>query len=1066
VKIIRDPQLYSDPLKIFRKIIKTTWPAPEAGAGVVCLFPTQPLLEYWEQTLVQEYGSYGGARFLLFDGLIREIWEETRPDWTWLSGEAVTLILRKIFLELKDKGEIPYYGQALESPGFFSVLNEEITTLKRSGITARVFADWLRREPPGTRPAQRDFSLIYQRYQDLLVSRKWADAEDKLSHATVDLSRSLWVKSLQRLYVIGFSDFTSEQERFLRAFARTTEVTALFDASAEGKQGVYSPKLRLENKRRGADRNGPKLVSDSEKEGSAGELDPESERTNLAYLQRYIWRRRHFSSQPESHTRANIAQGEPKERLRGQTLSSAGERIETPQHIAVTELSDIYGRVEDKSVGFLEIDGGWRREMKTVALEVKQTLAHNPLLSPAEIGIITPYTGNLEEIYRIFEAAGLPVTGQARRVLRFQPIGRALLQPFITAVHSYAWPEMIKLLRWGGVIPVEKLYGVIPEGLGEWRRIIHQLYPDLETEFIFAFLEKIPDQARIEEYFSLCRFWLTTPELLQAFLPKGNGQAVSVLNKKRFMQTAMVSTLQEVLAKLATVFAYVSDWEVGLADFVAILEDILSNSAKGIVYGWGNGIRILTPQEARGLRFQVTFITGVNEGLWPTHTSIGWVLDEGDLTFWRRRGFSLRTSTEDLSMQRLVFYNALTSATAALKISCCRSDEDGHPVNPSTFWEDLRNLLPNVSVISLSKGFALAYSTLPSPDNGENTQSDEIIKMERNRRRGIPAFHGMLDRDESTAIEIQRIFTHKPIGITVLEEYAACPFAFFCQRLLRLDTQAEPTYLPDRMDEGSIMHNALRDFFRQHRGEALQARDFLAYLEELKDLVDRYYPEISEQRPLIYRNLSALNRETLLARLTGLLKEEISWQEKTGGAYRPHFLELGFGGPVVEGDEASTERCLEITKDQARVRLKGKIDRVDLGLDGGFIVYDYKSGSASRVKAVKEGKLLQLPLYLQALEELFPELRKALGMTYYSLARSERTDGFWREGFGQRHRLKLRELKSEEWRELIVFSREKSIEYYSAIITGAYPLLPPEGKCPTYCRFKRVCRRGERPEVS
>jgi hypothetical protein len=111
------------------------------------------------------------------------------------------------------------------------------------------------------------------------------------------------------------------------------------------------------------------------------------------------------------------------------------------------------------------------------------------------------------------------------------------------------------------------------------------------------------------------------------------------------------------------------------------------------------------------------------------------------------------------------------------------------------------------------------------------------------------------------------------------------------------------------------------------------------------------------------------------------------------------------------------------------------------------------------VKEVKEGKLLQLPLYLQAVQELYAEARQAMGMSYYSLARSERKDGFWREGFGGRFQLKLRELKEPEWEELLAESRKKALQYYKGIISGEFPVLPPEEKCPTYCLFPRVCQR-------
>ncbi|HHU50858.1 MAG TPA: hypothetical protein GXZ36_03420 [Firmicutes bacterium] len=1102
MRIIRDPQLYASPLKVFHKIIKRFWPTPGAGSGVVCLFPTQPLLEFWEEKLLQESGSYGGARFLLFAGLIREIWEEQRTDWTSLSTEEVSFVLRKVFTQLRTEGKIPYYGQALTSAGFFSALREEITTLKRSGVSARALREWVTRDLTYERPALQDFSLIYYEYQRLLSVHKWADQEEKLAHATVDLPQSAWAKSLSHLFVIGFSDFTVEQERFLRALARVTEVTILLDVSAEGRPGVYSPRLRLEKSPGAKEGSGNDLAPfvTGEVQDSAAELlsnrlpQPAEEPGNARDGQG-------GKSGPSGRT-AQVQHGAA---LKTTNLSYLQSALWQPETVPVQPGV----REGDETLHFLQIDGGWRREMKVIALEVKKALHKDPTLDPGEIGVITPYTGNLKEIYEIFTATGLPVTGQIKKTLRFQPVARALLQPFVVVNQGFSWAGMVKLLRWAGVIPTRQLYSVLPEGLEDWNGVIRDIYPEAETEFVFSFLSKIPQEAWIGEYLNLCRQWLASPQLLKALLFTENRCEVSPevggeerpqqLVKAGFIQTSLLCTVQEILANLIFLTGLLGDWQISLADFILILEDILSTGAKSIPYGWGSGIRILSPQEARGLRFKVTFLTGLNEGFWPTRASTGWALEEGDLSFWRQRGFSLRTAAEDLSLQRLAFYNALSSATGTLVVSCCRSDEDGHPVNPSTFWEDLRGLFPALPLQVPVKGFSLLYSTLPVADKPAHEplftpmRKQAAGKTAAGRRR--PVFTGILG--DRAADEVRRALTKEPLSLTALEDYAACPFAFFCSRLLKLDQLTEPTYLPDRLTEGSILHAVLRDFFREHRGEALNEREYQVYLKEIRSLVNLYYPEVSPHRPAIYQNLSALQRESLLVKLCRLLQEEITWQKKTGQTYRPRYIELGFGGPVSDGDPDSTGRPFQIvgewvaservhagsraTSDkrpatsyeitdrthvgphaakEVVLRVRGKIDRVDLAEDGGFIVYDYKSGGSDRVKGIKEGKLLQLPLYLQALQELYPEARKAVGMSYYNLARSERKDGFWWEGFSDRFQIKLRELKEAEWQELLADSRRRALQYYIGMISGEFPLLPPEEKCPTYCLFSRVCRGG------
>lgn len=1039
--VIRDPELFSSPVTIFQRYVNNLWSEPRAGSGLVFLFPTQMLLEYWEEKLLEHLGSFGGARFLLFDGLVREVWQETRPDWGQVSGEAGTLILRRIFLNLKAEGQLSYYSRALDSFGFFSSLREEIAALKRGGITAERFAEWAAEGPGGgARPANRDFSLIYREYQNFLHRNRLADAEERITLTTVDLEISSWIKSLRRLLVIGFPNFTGQQEAFLTKLAKITPVTLLFDSSADGCSGVFSPGLtnglvRSSDQISGSvsARSSPdrRQVIDIRGSNSTLQLSRRAgkKETNLAYLQKNLWRN---GVNPGSRVVLTGPAPLPEE-------NSASASHPAP----------------DGTVRLLKAEGGWRREMKAVALEVRELLWRNPGLSPDEIGVITPYIANLREIYEIFRSVGLSPAGRVRETIRFQPAARALLQPFITVAKEYCWEEMVKLLRWTGLLPGEKMYSKVPKDLTGWRLWLKELFPKANTGFLFAYLESIPPSAPLTEYLEIAGRWLNEPVVLKGFLPAGGGDDGFL--KVRFVRSSVIASLHEIIAELAEIGEVFPEWEMSLEEFIALLEGVLSAGTQSIPHGWGGGIRLFTPQEARGLRFAVTLITGLNEGLFPAVSSSGWVMGEKELAHWRKKGFPLPSMAEELSMERLAFHNALHSAADALILSCCETDEAGQPLNPSSFWEDIRSLLPEVQVKRPVRGFDPTYFVLP-PMTGKEEDVDCKIRAERGRRIGVPSYNGILGEAERRALE--KDFTATPLSVTALEEYAGCPFAFYCGRLLRITALEEPALIPDRIEEGSIYHQALKDFFRRHRGEALVAGEYSSYLNEMRKLIDKYYPRPPDNSPPMLTHLIDLGRETIFTRLSRLVREEIVWQEKTGGCYTPLYLELGFGGSAPDGDEDFTEKVFSLQGDGFRLDLRGKIDRVDAAPEGGFIIYDYKLSGRAKRKEVKDGKLLQLPLYLQAMRAFLPELGEPQGMTYYNLTRTERKDGFWRAGFAGRFGLKLKETREEEWEELLAQSRARALEYFQGIISGKYPLLPPVKKCPAYCRFKRVCRRA------
>ena len=52
------------------------------------------------------------------------------------------------------------------------------------------------------------------------------------------------------------------------------------------------------------------------------------------------------------------------------------------------------------------------------------------------------------------------------------------------------------------------------------------------------------------------------------------------------------------------------------------------------------------------------------------------------------------------------------------------------------------------------------------------------------------------------------------------------------------------------------------------------------------------------------------------------------------------------------------------------IKISGQIDRVDVADDKTMIAYDYKLSTGSSKEDIKSGRSLQLPIYLEALEQL------------------------------------------------------------------------------------------------
>jgi ATP-dependent helicase/DNAse subunit B len=998
IKIIRDPMLYKEPKDFFEYWVGEK--RKSLGNSIVFLFPTQDLLEFWEGQLLSILGSWGGARFLLFDGLVREIIDETRPEATDVSSGTGSLILRMLAEELTSQGKIRYLSQAIDSPGLYPSIMEELSLLKRGGIDSQLFTKLV---ADGSQ-ALKDLSLLYNAYQKFIEEYSLVDTEERIRLAITDVTKANGIRKIEHLLVLGFTDFTLQQEVLLERISKLLTVTIIFDHSASGRKGVFFPQL---------------------KKGKAQEeiLIPSKQKKNrslLDYLQDELW-------------------------------------TEKP---ALPPLNN------DSTINLIKVKGGWRREILSIAQEIKKLLQSNFSLSPDQIGVITLYSSHWEEIYQIFEAFELPVATQIIKPLQGQPIARALLQPFKTVLTRFSWKEMIQFLRWGGIETEKELFSIVPTpNLADWRGELERIYSSQDQNLFKAkellkILQEIPQEGKIKEYLQVCWQWIKHPLFLQSFLPC-SGLSEPYL-QERYFQTSLLGKIQGVIKEIEDSIFSFAEQQISLEEFLLILESVLGKEKIQHPTSWEQGIRLLTPENARGLSFKITFLSGLNEGVFPRINPEGWLIREKDVNQWTVDGFSLPRNIDQLAIERLLFCYLLNTARERLILSYCETDSEGQSLNPSSFLEDLLTLIPSLKSQAIEAGNKLVLPELSERKLGLKKEIKEKIALELIRGQGSSEVSGVLGIKEQEILEEK--FSAHPISVSVLEEYASCPFRFFCRRILKIENLEEPEILPTRLEEGSIYHMVLKEFFHKYRGKVLCSKYLDNYLGEIRELVTSYYPVVDDWAPVIYRNFIALGREHLISQLEKVIKEEVEWAEKTNGCFTPKFLELGFGGVKKDADPRSIQSPLLIGEKvyggkTFPLLIWGKIDRVDTDENGRFIIYDYKSGNPPPLKQINTGQLLQLPIYLLAVSRLFLSNKEPVGAAYYSLNKINRLRGLWRKealDFG----IKVRgALDQEEWEELITNSINKAFDYYFGMLQGDFSFCPQD-QCPAYCEYRRICRRS------
>ena len=181
-------------------------------------------------------------------------------------------------------------------------------------------------------------------------------------------------------------------------------------------------------------------------------------------------------------------------------------------------------------------------------------------------------------------------------------------------------------------------------------------------------------------------------------------------------------------------------------------------------------------------------------------------------------------------------------------------------------------------------------------------------------------------------------------SVSRLETFASCCYAHFIKYGLQLEERQEYDF--DTSDLGNVFHEVLEKYTSEIMTRKIDWRELSDEESEqilgraLTECVDRYGDTILRSTSRNQHMIDRIHR--ILTRTVGILKYQIS-----KGVFNPAFLEMDFreAGNLDEINITLSED--EKTRIIEKMRLRGRIDRVDLCEDDDHIyvkVMDFKSG--------------------------------------------------------------------------------------------------------------------------
>lgn len=526
--------------------------------------------------------------------------------------------------------------------------------------------------------------------------------------------------------------------------------------------------------------------------------------------------------------------------------------------------------------------------------------------------------------------------------------------------------------------------------------------------------------------------------------------------------------------------------DVSLEEF----RDLVSRVIKETTCPRGNfqkdGVNLLPLKSALNLRFPVVFLPGMLEKVYPSPFRQDPLLLEEE-----RKGIpGLPLRRETLQEDRLHFSLALQSSTDRLYLSYPRQDSrSGRELVPSHYLLEAGELLcggrltldgvqeipgyrhiNTLQDIPVEKAltrdeFNLIISQKVSGEVLNSYFRGEIPWWNRVRhkaachsRRELTRYEGML---EEPGVKENILSFYSPykrtLSVTYLENYLACPYRFFLERMLRAVPWEEPEerLRLEGLDRGSLIHEALEMFYRQAQKEGLlpltppglpRARELMW------EILEPRFRKAEEANLTGYRLVWEIDRENIASEMMEFLEHEaqkdtgrVPWQFEIvfgeSGTFRHSHVESTRGNrleqPVV------VEPASFGPYSGQKLFFRGRIDRVDAGPGENLRVLDYKTGKVNLTsKKLKENISLQLSLYLLAARELFGSRSlEQVEAAFLYLSR--------REGYPELI------LEGKEWAEKEEQFKEKLADTCRLLEEGCY--FPYPGDACRWCSYTAVC---------
>jgi RecB family exonuclease len=430
-------------------------------------------------------------------------------------------------------------------------------------------------------------------------------------------------------------------------------------------------------------------------------------------------------------------------------------------------------------------------------------------------------------------------------------------------------------------------------------------------------------------------------------------------------------------------------------------------------------------------------IMGLIEGEWPERPRRNVFYPRAliaQLEPSRPERITLNEERDQVRSARAMFRDLAGLARLRTRVSTF-SLESESVVEPSSFIEDLSSFgLPSTTEHLDDQALAFTYEVLAHDPAaaGSKWATLRSANAQRDRRR----FEG-----EVGAWVLPRV------SVSRLERYMKCPFQFYVANVLQVPEEPEDETSRSPLERGRFLHELFEMFFHewQERGRgritAADMPDARVLFEEVAGPALRSLPAAE----------AGLERARLFGSAvgSGIVDRVFAMEAERGVEIRERLMEYELDGTFSFRGEDGTVRD---------VRLRAKIDRVDLLGDGTFRLIDYKT------KYVPDRRLaLQLPIYSACVRTSLTTTHgrdipasEAMYLSFEGPRAVVPLDPS--TGSGSARAKSRAEERGKLFEDLTTSAGHRLVAALDNIAAGHYPSRPETRNLCTMCAFVAVCR--------